>query len=201
MIRSLSMTSALITIFSISAFADNLPANNCQIFIRRLQSLPDSHGAAKLNVYVKVNWLGNDEHIQNVGFYSTSSDIDLGNDPGFCSWKPRPKGKWDIQYPSPPHYSSSTTEYGEYKFVFGIRSGSVSSSCKGYHYTSIGSFFVQTDKKTYWLNPDLDSNKFFYFDESGLNNIYNKGVNYYNNYSVFTDQEDMKYYNPKSCHR
>jgi hypothetical protein len=179
-----------------SAFSANLPANKCEIFIRRIQALPSSHGMASLAVYVKVNWLGNDEFIQSVGFYATNSDTDLGNSTS-CSWSPRPKGTWYTQNPITYAGSgSSATEYGEYRFNFQIYSGSVSGDCGGFSYGTIGSFFVETNKNTYWLNPDLDATKHFYFDANGYDLITKKG-GYFNN--IFTDRNDMKYYNPLNC--
>lgn len=187
----------IISTIGTSAFAGNLSANNCQIFIRRLQALPSPHGNSGLNVFVKVNWLGNNEYIQNVGFYATNNDVDLGNSPS-CG-NSRSAGTWYIQSPLSGSYPSmGATEYGEYVFNFPIKSGSVAYDCPGYSYSTKGAFFVQTNKNTYWLNPDMDPTKHFYFDENGFRNITNLGGTYRN---VFTDSDSMRYYNPLRCHR
>lgn len=194
MIRKM-LISSLILFSGFSSLADNLPAKNCQIYIRRLQALPSSHGSASLNVFVKVAWLGNDEFIESVGLNAMNNDTSY-NSPN-CSWNSRPNGSWYIQYPnSGSGYSS--TEYGEYVFNLPIKSGSVGGPCSGTSYTTIGTFFVQTNKNTYWLNPDMDANKYFYFDENGLRNIMSLGGTYNN---IFTDRSDMRYYNPADCQR
>lgn len=195
MFRSVMISLALTFSYSVSAFAENLPANNCQIFIRRLQAIPSSHGSAALNVVVKVNWLGDDEYIQNVGFYATNLDTDLGNSPS-CSWNARHSGSWYVQSASSVNMNS--TEYGEYLFRFQISSGSVAGECPGYFYSTAGSFFVETNKNTYWLNPEMNPKKNFYFDYNAFQIIANKGGTYTN---VFTDRNDMSYYNPQNCHR
>ncbi|MGZ3770430.1 MAG: hypothetical protein ACXVCP_12870 [Bdellovibrio sp.] len=194
MIKKLLLLS-MIVLSGVTSSADNLQASNCQMYIRRLQALPSSHGSANMNVFVKVNWLGNGEYIQNVGFYGYNSDTTYSDNPS-CNWNDRQQGTWYTQQPvSSPGYSYST-EYGEYLFIFRIRSGSVGGPCPGYSYSTIGTFFVQTNKNTYWLNPDLNSDQKFYFDENGFNLLTYKGGTYNN---IYTDRPDMKYYNPLSC--
>ncbi len=144
-------------------------------------------------VIVKIGWIGNGEFIQKVGLYGYSVNEDLGNTAN-CPAPAVPSYQWREIYPMPP--AAGGTEFGEYYFSFPIRTGSVTSTCPGYDFVWVGTFFVETNRNTYWLNPDMDAKKFFYFDTNGYNIIAAKG-GYAN--MIWTDREDMRYYNPLVC--
>lgn len=185
--------SLLVLGLSFGAFAQNLPADRCQIFISRVKTDPSSHNEMQMQVMVKVGWLGNGEFIQTVGFYQSVETRDLGNDSS-CHWGIHAgRSPWTVVGPSS---DTSETSYGEYEFYMDIHTGSVVSECEGFGFTNIGTFFVQTNKNTYWLNPGMDSTQYFYFDDTAVNNLdYHGGEDSW----VSTTRDDLKYYNPLQC--
>ncbi len=178
------------------ARAENLPANKCEVFIKYVGVSPSSHGFASITAIVKANWIGNGETVRQIGFWGKVETEDLGNSPS-CHWSSPHGSGWKL-------YSASTDfhnlNYGEVRFNFPVRSGSVVGQCPGFYWSWIGSFFVETDKNTYWVNPSMDASQNFYFDNNGANVLMTKGG--YSNYmdlGLSTSRDDMKYYNPKSC--
>ncbi len=175
------------------AFGADLPATGCEIFLKKVGVAPSSHGFGAMPVVVKVGWIGNGEQIERVGFYGFSRATDLGN-ASSCNWSPQYDDRdWKIHEPQAGGYYA--TEYGEYSFSFPVHSGSVVSICPGFQYTWVGTFFVQTSKNTYWVNPDMDSSKYFYFDDNGWDNLERftyMGV-------VSTARSELRYYNPREC--
>jgi hypothetical protein len=180
----------LTVLFATQAFAENLPANRCQVYINGVIASPSSHGARGMVAIVKVNWLGNDEHIQRVGFYGKATSVDLGNSRG-CGNSPE-NPDWQII----DGHTSSNLNYGEYSFHFRVSTGSIVSSCGGFLYSWSGAFFVETNKNTYWTNPNMNANEYFYFDSNGFELVTRKG-GWANR--VSTAREDMRYYNPMRC--
>jgi hypothetical protein len=177
--------------FSVHANAENLTANNCEIFIKSVKAIQSSHGYTAMSAIIKVGWIGNGEFVQKVGFYGKSTYTDLGNASSCYQSSPN-DGQYQVM---DPYSYASSLAYGEYQFDFNIYSGSVSSYCPGRDTSTQGSFFVQTNKNTYWLNPDKDSSKEFFFDMNGFKQMASKGL--YNN--VSTSRSDMTYYNPGQC--
>ena len=173
----------------------NVPANSCEIYIDKLMTAPSSHGSASLVAIAKVPWLGNGEMIQQVGFYGCPVAKNLGTPPE-CHWGP----SYDEATPRiyPPVNGSYLTSRGEYEFRFPVRSGTVLSQCAGYEYAWIGSIFVETNFKTYWLNHNMDPSQDFYFDSNGYRNIERFGSTYN---AVSTRRSELTYYNPRSCTR
>lgn len=181
-------------LFLSSAYGANRPASRCEIFIRKVGAAPSSHGSASMPVIVKVGWIGGGEFIRKVGFYGYSVNRDLGNLPS-CHMSPLPgSGQWKVIDPFPGGYGA--TEYGDYAFSFPIRSGSVVSGCPGYEYTWVGAFFVETDRNTYWVNPQMNPNQHFYFDPNGYRILEAKAGSFF---LLPTDRLDMRYYNPLAC--
>lgn len=182
---------ALLTVSNF-AFSENVPANKCEIYVSRLAASPSSHSSASMNVVVKVGWIGNDEFIQLVGFYGYTAVHDLGNSRD-CHWQTY-SSEWKVT----PAYTTSSypLEYGEYNLNFPVRTGSVTSQCPGYDFTWVGSIFVQTNKNTYWLNPGLNRDNQFYFDNNAYYLVQQKGGT---SLMVRTQREDMRYYNPLMC--
>jgi hypothetical protein len=172
--------------------AANLSADKCQIYIKRLRASPSSHGSATIPVIVKVPFLGGGEFIRKVGFYGQVVSTDLGNEPS-CHMSPLPGG---MRVMEALDSASELKELGEYILYFPVRSGTVVSECKGYTYSWTGSIFVETDRNTYWLNPELDPSKQFYFDLTTFDLLQSKG-----GFAgwVATDRDDMRYYNPLGC--
>lgn len=168
----------------------NVPANHCEIFLQFVQSAPNSHSAATIDVTVKVNWLGNDEFIERVGAYTRSVGQDLGNAPS-CHFSSSSNPNFTIKDP----FSSAP---GIYDFAFPVSSGSVLSQCPGFNTSHEAAFFVQTNKQTYWLNPDMDSSKYFVLDRNGYD-INIRKTQTAGAQGVRTDSEDMRYYNPLQC--
>jgi len=172
-------------------------SQNCEISIRRIGVSPSSHASATMPVVVKVGWIGNDEHIESVGFYGFAHAHDLGND---ASCYPVPGGQdgyfggsWRIMTPNQNHYAR---EWGEYGFSFPIRSGSVVTHCPGYEYSWQGSFFVKTTHNTWWINPEFDSSRQFAFNREVYTSIERLGI-----WSgmVSTEQGEFRSYNPAGC--
>lgn len=180
---------------STAAAAANKPADGCQIFIKKVAATAGSHSSGSIATVVKVGWIGNGEQIERVGFYHYQR-AEAQGDMSHCSWSPSyNNGNWHIEDLTPGGYYA--TEYGEYSMSFPVYSGSVSSDCLGYHYAHIGTFFVQTNKNTYWLNPDMNADKYFYFDDNGFDNLVK--VSSYFNYVNTADHDYTRYYNPLVC--
>lgn len=59
--------------------AESLPADNCEVFIKKIGAAPNSHASGAVYTVVKVGWIGNDEHIQRVSFHGYTKAEDLGN--------------------------------------------------------------------------------------------------------------------------
>lgn len=174
--------------------AANLPADDCQIFIKRVFAAPNSHGSANVGVVVKVGWIGNGEYVQDVKFYGYSEAKDLGNPPDAYDSSSWVNSNWTAT--SAVTGGFFAREFGEYEFAFPVLSGSLSSSGHGYQFTSVGAFFVQTNKNTYWLNPELNSDEHFYFDLNAYDSLRAKQGTYN---PLATDREDLRYYNPLMC--
>ena len=174
------------------SFAENIQASSCQIFIKQIAAVPNSHGSESMAAIVKVNFLGNDEYIQRVAFYGKLSAQDLGNS-SECHNTPdsRVSNQFTITNASAPTPYDQLA-YGEYMFYFPIRTGSVVSMCMGYEYSTIGSFLVETNKNTYWINPNLDANQYFYFDRNGYQRL-PAGIR------SSTLRPDLRYFNPAGC--
>ncbi len=182
---------------STSAFAAEIPASQCQIFIKSVKLSPSSHGSLNVGALVKVNWLGNGEFIEKVGFRFHRLATDLGNDPNRCQGLIYSADSgWSDLDPMPGQWADAYTQPGEYYFSFQIQTGSVISWCPGATFSNEGAFFVRTNKNTYWLNPDLDSSKNFVFDPNGAEILRTKGATWQ---ARPTTTDDMKYYNPASC--
>src|SRR5262245_21071756 len=64
-----------------SVLHQNLPANQCQIFVNKIKVAPSSHGSGALHLIVKVPFLGGGEFIHQVGYWGHPQATDLGNDP------------------------------------------------------------------------------------------------------------------------
>jgi hypothetical protein len=193
--RSKQFVAALLLISaSVPALGENRSADNCQIFIKKVGASPSSHGSLTINAVVKVGWIGGDEHIQRVGFYGHVQAIDRGNSPE-CRMGPTYNDpSWRVYEPLPGHYYA--TEYGEYGFYLPIYSGSVLSQCPGYHYSWVGAFFVETNKNTYWLNPDLTPSQHYHFDRNAARILQNQlGTANMGR----TNREFLRYYNPLLC--
>jgi hypothetical protein len=180
--------------FASSAVSADLTADNCQIFIKKVYSSPGSHGSASFGVVVKTGWIGNGEHIEAVKFYGYAASTDLGNAPDCHSSPFYGYEDWTLMNPIPDTYYAN--QWGESLFSFPVKSGSVVSMCPGYIYTWVGTFLVQTNKNTYWLNPDLDADKHFHFDANAFRIISHKGGTFN---PLYTDREDLAYYNPGIC--
>lgn len=180
------------------ALADNRPADDCQISIKRIAASIGSHGSSSMNVVVKVGWLGNDEHIQKVRFWGKTSAIDLGN--GKDCYMGKPQANWrEIQHANIPHSYGNTLGYGEYLFQFPIYTGTVIGACPGFKFSTEGAFFVETNKNTYWLNPQLDRNQHYVFDSNAQRIIKEKARN---SWFYYYDVSKEAYYNPilpKQC--
>jgi hypothetical protein len=175
--------------FTPNVFAANLPAKNCEIFIQDLTAKPGSHGSAETMINVKVKYFGNGELVRRVGFYSTQSTLDLGNGQS-CSWNVSAgQTSWKIID------GARGAAEGNSIFVLGIQTGSVSSLCGGYDFATEGAFFVETNFNTYWLNPNMDSNQYFTFDQNGFNFLNQRGAYQ----AISTSRADMKYFNPAAC--
>jgi hypothetical protein len=191
---------ALVSILStVSAQAANMQARDCQIFIKGVRVDPSSHGASSIAVLVKVNYLGNGETIQQVGFRTNRLARDLGNDPQSChqSMYPAESGWFDTT-PNNSGWANDQTQIGESIFLLPIATGSVINACPGTNFTHVGAFFVRTNQNTYWINPELDGAKNYVFDMNALEILQHKGG--VSNYRFIpTDREDMRYYNPARC--
>lgn len=196
--KKLSLITIAFALFLISnyTFAENYSANKCQVFIKAVGSSPSSHGFNSISTVVKTSWIGNGEMVRKVGFYGKVETKDLGNRPS-CHWSSPYKADWQVYE---DNRDTSNLTYGEVRFNFPVRSGAVVGDCPGFEWAWIGSFFVETDRNTYWVNPDFDANKNFYFDANASDNIMKKGGwSGYMNSGLSTTRDDMKYYNPGSC--
>lgn len=193
---SMITTASALFLVSNAAFSENYPAEKCQIFIKSVGVSPSSHSFNSISTVVKTNWIGNGEVVNRVGFYGKVETKDLGNSAS-CSWRSPYSPDW---YVYQNFGSTSNLPYGEIRFNFPVRSGSVVGSCPGFEWTWIGSFFVETNKNTYWLNPDFNADKSFYFDNNASDILMKKGgwVGDMDS-GLATTREDMKYYNPGSC--
>lgn len=180
---------ALFTISS-SVHAENLPANNCEIFIKSVAGSPGSHGTATMDLVLKTNISNQGEYIQNVGFYGQVDTKDFGNVKD-CHWTTNYSTAWS-KYPQKLNPNTK-----EATFHIFLKTGSVSSDCLGFQYSWTGTFYVETNKNTYWLNPDMDSSKHFTLDMKAMEINIEKGGWSYN--PILTNRADMKYYNPISC--
>ena len=178
------------------ARAENYPANKCQVIIKNVGVLPSSHGFSSIVTIVKANWIGNGETVQRIGFLGKVEAQDLGNSPS-CHWSSPYGSDWKVYSASNDFHNLN---YGEVKFNFPVRSGSVAGDCPGFYWNWIGTFFVETNKNTYWLNPSMDAAQHFYFDNNGANILMNKGgYSNYLNLGLSTSRDDMKYFNPGAC--
>lgn len=193
-LRTLIASLGIATTLATSASAANLTANACQIYIKKVFSAPSSHGTGTLGVVVKTGWIGNDETIEDVKFYGYKTWTDLGNAADCHNGPQTEPAGWDFLRAIPDTYYAN--QWGDYLFRFPVRSGSVLSQCPGYTYTWIGTFMVQTNKNTYWLNPNLNADEHFYFDDNAFDLISRKGGTYN---PITTLRPDMAYYNPLQC--
>lgn len=196
--KKVFMVSAASVLFLVSnsAFAKNETADKCQVYIKTVGSSPSSHGFNSISTVVKTSWIGNGEVVRKVGFYGKVETKDLGNQ-ARCNWSGPYKADWQVYEGTG---DTSNLSYGEVRFNFPVISGSVAGDCPGFAWTWIGSFFVETDKNTYWVNPDLDSSKNFYFDANASDIILKKGGWSGAMYpGLSTTRADMKYYNPGNC--
>ena len=189
-----SLTILFLALITNAAFAAQLPARNCEIFISKVHASPSSHGSAAISATVKVGWIGNGEFIQRVGMVAQSASQDLGNAPS-CHYSGSQPSDFRVIDPVDSHGYDSL-EYGEYAFQFYVISGSVVDQCPGFHMSTVGSFFVETNKNTYWLNPNLDSSQNFYFDANGYQTL--AGQFFYTDART-ADHESLNYYNPLNC--
>ncbi len=185
---------ALIAAPSLARADNNWPANECQIYIAKVKASPNSHGSAATRMIIRVPFLGEGKIIQKVGFHGMETRIDRGNSPD-CHMD---SGNTSTGFRDVGPISGPNAQ-GEYEFTFPIRSGSVVSSCPGFSYNSVGAFFVQTNQGTYWLNPDMDSNKNFVFDANGYE--YLEKTTSFADFTETTRDDLRKYYNPASCPR
>ncbi len=174
----------------------NVPANHCEIYVERLETAPSSHGSGSLKTIVRVPWLGDGEQVQVVGFYGKSQAHDLGNSPN-CHFSAQYNDP-EFKFHGPATAYPGETQLGEYLFEFPVHSGSVVDECPGFEYAWIGSFFVQTNVKTYWVNPNMNPAENFYLDENGWQNIEHRVGTY--EYAS-TLQDGFGYYNPRQCSR
>ncbi|MBL7669518.1 MAG: hypothetical protein JNM39_03450 [Bdellovibrionaceae bacterium] len=189
-------TATALMIGSNSALAENYSADKCQVFIKAVGASPSSHGFSSISPIVKTNWIGNGEIVRMVRFYGRVETKDLGNRAS-CNWSSPYQSNWQVYEPTS---DPSNLSYGEVRFNFPVRSGSVAGDCPGFEWTWIGSFFVETDKNTYWVNPDFDANKNFYFDSNASDNLMKKGGwSGFSGRGLPTTREDMMYYNPGRC--
>jgi hypothetical protein len=145
-----------------------------------------------MKAIVKVGWIGNGEHIERVGFYAQQRADERGEH-GRCPYVPYVRDGWSVIDPVASDYEQLA--YGEYLFQLPILTGTVVSNCGGFEYVTQGTFFVQTDKNTYWLNPGLDSSRLFYFDYNGYR-IVGSQTGWAGS---STDRPDLAYYNPLQC--
>jgi hypothetical protein len=172
----------------------NVPANHCEVYIEKIRATESSHASGGMSVIVRVPYLGNGEFVQSVGFYGHTAATDLGN-AADCHGGPTYNDPVDRIYTAG---GADNTQLGEYSFSFQMFSGSVVNSCPGYEYAWKGSFFVQTNYKTYWVNPSMDPNQVFTFDERLWSSIdHDHGI--FND--VSTNMDPLRTYNPLACTR
>lgn len=181
--------------FCLGVEAVDYPANHCEVFIKRIGAAPSSHGVANVVTLVKTGWIGNGEEIQRVRFYGKVEAKDLGNR-NECHMSPPYQSDWQEYSPN----AGSDFARGEYKFSFLVRTGSVASACPGYEMTWIGTYFVETNKNTYWLNPEMNPDKHFWFNAKAYDQILKSGGWVGNSEGgLSTLRSDMQYYNPRQC--
>ena len=177
-------------LFSNSVWAENIQATQCQIYVKQVWAAPNTHSSASLEALVQVGPFVSGEYIQKVGFYGKLIAKDLGNAPEcHATADSRADGKSQVF----DHVQNSNgLNMGEFEFGFPITSGSVVSTCPGYDYSNEGTFFVETNKNTYWLNPSLDPKQSFVLDRNGYERLHA-----YEHASTL--RADLRYYNPVGC--
>lgn len=173
---------------STPALADhpNVPAAHCEVAIKIAGPQYDSHGKTNVGVILKTKWLGDGELVEAAGFYGRVSTSDLGNEPSCGDWRQYDSSGFRVWNPTTGLWQ---TQWGEYLFHFPVYSGAVFSDCPGYEYAWDGAFFLQTNKRTYWLNPRLDPDLLFTFDRNAANILARHGW----------PNVDMDYYDPADC--
>lgn len=170
------LISSLIFSTTITAYAENRSANNCEIYIKSMEK--KSCGYNNYNkcdeVTVKVGWIGNDEYVKRVGFWGQEIKSDTYYNGGDPASKSPYSEDWNIILPS----STNAYDY-TYTFTFPTTFGGRHLSGDPYgvgHYGPIdgiyrnhcavqGTFFVETTKNTYWLNPRDTWNQLFVFSD------------------------------------
>lgn len=187
--RLLSAGYIALTLCAAPALADdhpNVSASRCEIAIKTIGLQYDSHSKTNVAVLLKTKWLGDGELIEAAGFYGDVKAFDLGNEPSCGDWRQYPSGPRRVFAPTsrPSH-----TQWGEYYFEFAVYSGAVFSACPGYEYEWDGAFFLQTNKRTYWLNPHMDAGQQFTFDRNAAEIL---GRHQW-------PDLDMSYYDPADC--
>lgn len=172
--------------FSTFASAESLPAKNCEIFIKRASVGNTFHGSRSIETLIQIGELAADETVRAVGFRSKKDLTDLGNVKG-CNNLPPNAGQWMSNFGQPLDPNNK-----QFAFTFMVNTVSVASECHGYNISHTGAFFVETNKNTYWLNPDLVPEKNYQFDLFAHGELFSKG-------DGSTMRPDMKYYNPAQC--
>lgn len=180
---------------STTVCAVDYPANYCEVFIKTVGAAPGSHGMESMVAVVKVGGIGHGEQVQRVRFYGTVTPKDLGN-ASACRSTPAYRSDWKEYIAN----VGTDFERGEYIFSFQIKTGSVVNACPGYEFSWMGAFFVETDKNTYWLNPDMNPRQHFYFDKKGYDMVLNKGGRSWDGAGGLpTTRDDLSHYNPRRC--
>lgn len=176
---------SLFFFISSPSWAKNKSAWNCELFIKKIQPGFSYHGSFSTDVFIQVGHLPADEVIQKIGFYKNETLIDFGNSPT-CNNKPLSNKNWTITLANPLKASR------EFSFNFMLNTVNVTSECLGYSINHQGTFFLETNKNTYWLNPEMKPGHNFEFDLTRKNLMYSHE-------SQTLDPSESVYFNPARC--
>jgi hypothetical protein len=192
MLKLLNSLFVISAFFSTVSFADQIQARNCEVFIKSLTLTPSSHGIKALEVKIQTRNLRYDEFVIKAGFYGNKIFHDLGNLPA-CHLN----GSLGSAVMNVYEVSSSNPNIpGEYSVQFPIASGSVVDACPGFTVSSKVTFFIETNRNTYWINPNFDSNQYFSFDLEHFT-VWMNSIGAFR--TVSTDSGVLSDLNPGNC--
>jgi hypothetical protein len=171
---------------SLSAFAADIPATNCEIFLDRIQVTQSSHALTTVKFFIKTDARRMDGDVAYVGVYhnrnETRSDQQGNN--------------FDFRVDSVSRFANSS-DYFEF------------SADTGHDWMSAreeAAFFVQTTQGTrYWLNRANQAGQHFVLNGDMVNGLYRDAVKVFTWDGSQAQQTDSyppdlaAIYNPKRC--
>lgn len=171
-----------LTIFSISAHAQNYPAKHCEIFIDRVATLTGEQHSSIILFFIKTLNHRLDSPVEEVGFRQQSKSLYAGS-LSVSSWKNDLAKTYKY---SPDYFTLAYTTSHDF--------GSTD---------YIGSFYVKTRKGTYYWLKTIDGDN-FEIDKGTFNKIVSFQGHQTNSLdpdlAAPTQHNELSYFNPSNCY-